>query len=78
MMTLRIMTRLEKIDSQYEEIIELKAVNVELLAILTTVINHASEMYPHFESERGQREIAEARKAIERAELRPQSRGNRR
>ena len=30
------------------------------------LVDHASETYPHFESERGQREIKAARKLIER------------
>ena len=46
----------------------LQATAPELLAILRTLTDHASETYPHFESERGQREIADARKAIAKAE----------
>ena len=31
---------------------------------LLTLADHASETYPHFESERGQRDIAQARAAL--------------
>ena len=41
----------------------------ELLDILRTLTDHASETYPHFESERGQREITRARNVIAKAEL---------
>ena len=33
----------------------------EMLALLVILTDHASEQYPHFESERGQRELAQAR-----------------
>ena len=39
----------------------------ELLEILQTITSHAQETYPHFESERGQLEIAEALTAIAKA-----------
>lgn len=42
----------------------LLAENERLRALLRTFVEHASEMYPHFESIRGQREIAEARAAL--------------
>lgn len=31
---------------------------------LKTMVDHACEMYPHFESERGQRDIEQARNAL--------------
>jgi hypothetical protein len=43
------------------------ALAAELLEILEIITDHACEMYPHFESERGQREIAQARAAIAKA-----------
>jgi len=33
----------------------------DALESLRTLVEHAGEKYPHFESERGQKEIAEAR-----------------
>jgi hypothetical protein len=42
----------------------LLAENERLRALLSTFADHASETYPHFESERGQREITEARAAL--------------
>jgi uncharacterized SAM-binding protein YcdF (DUF218 family) len=39
----------------------------ELLAALKILVDHASETYPHFECERGQRDIAQARAAITKA-----------
>ncbi len=35
-----------------------------LLAALQVMVDHACERYPHFESERGQRDIEQARAAI--------------
>jgi hypothetical protein len=43
------------------------AAEPDLLAALETLVDHAQEKYPHFESERGQRDIAAALKAIARA-----------
>lgn len=40
----------------------------DLLAALQTLTDHAQETYPHFESERGQRDIAAALAAIAKAE----------
>ena len=39
----------------------------ELLTALQVLTDHAGEMYPHFESERGQRDIAAAVSAIAKA-----------
>lgn len=39
----------------------------ELLAALQVLMDHACEMYPHFESERGTLDIAAARIAISKA-----------
>ena len=39
----------------------------DMLRLLQTLTEHASETYPHFESERGQAELAEARALIARA-----------
>src|SRR5213080_987218 len=36
----------------------------ELLAALKVLVDHAQETYPHFESERGQRDIAQSLAAI--------------
>ena len=36
--------------------------------LLTVLLDHASETYPHFESERGQKEIAAGRKLLARTE----------
>ena len=46
-----------------------RAVNAygDLLEALKAMVDHASEQYPHFESERGQKDIAEARAAIAKA-----------
>ena len=38
-----------------------------LMTALAVMIDHAGEMYPHFESERGQRDIAAAKVAIKAA-----------
>lgn len=38
--------------------------NAALVAALEVLTEHAEETYPHFECERGQREIAEARAAL--------------
>ena len=46
----------------------------DLLAALIELLDQAGEVYPHFESERGQANIAQARAAISRAtgqEVRP-------
>jgi hypothetical protein len=40
----------------------------DLLAACKVLADHASEVYPHFESERGQADIAAARSAILKAE----------
>lgn len=40
----------------------------DLLAILRVLVEHAQERYPHFESERGQTEIALALRLIAKAE----------
>lgn len=40
----------------------------ELLAALRILTEHAQEQYPHIESERGQRDIAQALAAITKAE----------
>jgi hypothetical protein len=45
----------------------------ELLEALKTLTDHAQEKYPHFESERGQRDIAQALAAIHNAERTEQS-----
>ena len=45
----------------------LKAINAELLAALQIMTDHAAETYPHFKSERGQRDIDAARAAIAKA-----------
>ena len=39
----------------------------EIIEILDILIDHASEKYPHFESERGQRELTEARALLAKA-----------
>lgn len=39
----------------------------ELLAALEVLVEHAQETYPHFESERGQRDIKQALAAIAKA-----------
>ena len=39
----------------------------ELVELLETITNHASERYPHFESERGQAELRAARRLINEA-----------
>jgi hypothetical protein len=44
---------------------ELMKQNEQLRAALELMIDHASEQYPHFESPRGQRDIAQARNALE-------------
>jgi hypothetical protein len=36
----------------------------QLAEALRVLVDHASEMYPHFESERGQRDIADAQAAL--------------
>ncbi len=46
----------------------LGAVTTELLNALKVLVDHAQETYPHFESERGQRDIARALRAIGLAE----------
>jgi hypothetical protein len=43
------------------------AASPDLLAALETITAHAQEAYPHFESERGQRDIAAALAAIQKA-----------
>lgn len=40
----------------------------ELREALAVLLDHAQEQYPHFESERGQRDIAAAQAAIAKAE----------
>jgi hypothetical protein len=45
----------------------------DLLQALKTLTDHAQEQYPHFESERGQRDIAQALAAIHNAERTVQS-----
>jgi hypothetical protein len=45
----------------------------DLLEALKTLTEHAQEQYPHFESERGQRDIAQALTAIHNAERTVQS-----
>jgi hypothetical protein len=45
----------------------------DLLQALKTLTDHAQEQYPHFESERGQRDIAQAVIAIHNAERTVQS-----
>ena len=50
------------------------AAEPDLLAALIELLDQAGEVYPHFESERGQANIAQARAAISRAtgqEVRP-------
>lgn len=41
----------------------------ELLAALITLVDHAEETYPHFESARGQADIAAAKAAIQKAQV---------
>jgi hypothetical protein len=43
----------------------------ELERMLSVLVDHASETYPHFESERGQAEINTARAMLARAALSP-------
>lgn len=40
----------------------------ELLGALSVLVDHAEERYPHFESTRGQTDLAQARAAIAKAE----------
>ena len=40
----------------------------DLLETLKVLVDHAQEQYPHFESDRGQRDIGHALNAIARAE----------
>jgi hypothetical protein len=54
----------DDIDHQRAECVALRGTVADLRSILLTLTDHASEMYPHFESERGQREIAQARAII--------------
>jgi hypothetical protein len=42
----------------------LRADNARLREALDVLVDHAEETYPHFESERGQRDIAQARAAL--------------
>ena len=44
-----------------------RAVNARALMVeaLQCMIEHAKERFPHFESERGQKDIADAQKAVE-------------
>ena len=44
-----------------------KEIAEELLRVLEIITDHAEETYPHFESERGQVDIARAVKAIAKA-----------
>lgn len=53
------------VEREYRQ--ELETLVSDMLAILGTLVNHAKEAYPHFESSRGQGEIAEATLIIERA-----------
>ncbi len=46
----------------------LAAAGPSLLEALSTITEHAQETYPHFESDRGQRDIAQALAAIAEAE----------
>ena len=39
----------------------------EIVRMLDILIDHASEKYPHFESERGQRELTKARALLAKA-----------
>lgn len=48
----------------YEVALKIGQEFVDAVAALETLADHASEMYPHFESERGQRDIANARAAL--------------
>ena len=50
--------------SMSEAYARLIAAAPDLLAALDVLTDHAEETYPHFESERGQRDIAAARAAI--------------
>ena len=43
----------------------------ELLEALIILVDHAQEAYPHFESERGQRDIEQAKVAIAKARGKP-------
>ena len=45
----------------------LKAINAELLAALEVLADHAAETYPHFESHRGQVDLARAHAALAKA-----------
>lgn len=45
----------------------LMAAAPDLLAALDTLTDHAQEVYPHFESERGQKDIAQALAALAKA-----------
>lgn len=42
----------------------------ELVHVLKVMVDHAKETYPHFESERGQRDIAQAEAVLEKAAMR--------
>jgi hypothetical protein len=52
----------------HKENAQLIAAAPDLLAACKVLADHASEVYPHFESERGQADIAAARIAIAKAE----------
>jgi hypothetical protein len=51
-----------------EENANLCAAAPDLLEALKIMVAHAQEKYPHFENERGQKDIEQSLKAIEKAE----------